>query len=197
MCNIHYDCTSKCVLVTDIHLNNVLCCRLLKCISIMYRVRRLMNGWRSVYANWYRLTSVSLWRPYLPNYRITFLRWRYLNASNHRIILCLLMARWPMNRISSKWNICSHSCKLSLYNWFLMVPSIATKFQYVNSPFFIFPSYSLHVSAPTGHPQVRYTISFFQGLFLLQRIRCTYTTWRMPILVLRPVVPQYMLSNLV
>jgi hypothetical protein len=29
-----------------------------------------------------------------------------------------------------------------------MMPSIATKFQYVNSPFFIFPSYSLHVSAP-------------------------------------------------
>jgi hypothetical protein len=33
--------------------------------------------------------------------------------------------------------------------------------------FFIFPSYSLHVSAPTGHPQVRYTIRCFQGLFLL------------------------------
>jgi hypothetical protein len=28
-----------------------------------------------------------------------------------------------------------------------------------HSPFFfIFPSYSLHISAPTGHPQVRYTI---------------------------------------
>jgi hypothetical protein len=24
------------------------------------------------------------------------------------------------------------------FNWFLMMPSIATKFQYVNSPFFIF-----------------------------------------------------------
>jgi hypothetical protein len=43
-------------------------------------------------------------------------------------------------------------------------------------PFFIFPSYSLHVSAPTGHSQVRYTIRCFQGLFLLQHIRCTYTT---------------------
>jgi hypothetical protein len=60
-----------------------------------------------------------------------------------------------------------------LSNWFLMIPSIATKFQYVNSPFFIF-LHSLHVSAPTGHPQVRYTIRCFQGLFLLQRIRCTY-----------------------
>jgi hypothetical protein len=38
-----------------------------------------------------------------------------------------------------------------------------------------------------GHPQVRYTIRCFQGLFFLQRIHCTYTTWRMPILVLRPV----------
>jgi hypothetical protein len=41
---------------------------------------------------------------------------------------------------------------------------------------FIFSSHSLHVSAPTGHPQERYTIRCFQGLFLLQRIRCTYTT---------------------
>jgi hypothetical protein len=56
-------------------------------------------------------------------------------------------------------------------------------------PLFYFPSHSLHVSAPTGHPQVRYTIRCLQGLFLLQRIRCTYTTWRMPISVLRPVVP--------
>jgi hypothetical protein len=39
-----------------------------------------------------------------------------------------------------------------------MMPSIATKFQYLNSLFFIFPSYSLYVSAPTGHLQVRYTI---------------------------------------
>jgi hypothetical protein len=42
-------------------------------------------------------------------------------------------------------------------------------------PLFIF-LHSLHVSAPTGHLQVRYTIRCFQGLFLLQRIRCTYTT---------------------
>jgi hypothetical protein len=61
-------------------------------------------------------------------------------------------------------------------NWLLMMPSIATKFQYVNSPFFIFSCRSLHVSAPTGHPQVRYTIRCFQGLFLLQRIHSTYTT---------------------
>jgi hypothetical protein len=73
--------------------------------------------------------------------------------------------------------------------WFPMTPSIATKFQYVNSPFLLFPSHSLHVSAPTGHPQVRYTIRCLQGLFLLQRIRCTYTTWHMSISVLRPVVP--------
>jgi hypothetical protein len=37
--------------------------------------------------------------------------------------------------------------------------------------------YSLHVSAPTGHPQVRYTISYyfcFWRTILIQRIRCTY-----------------------
>jgi hypothetical protein len=59
-----------------------------------------------------------------------------------------------------------------LSNSFLMMPSIATKFQYVNS--FLFSSFSLHVSAPTGHLQVRYTIGYFNGLFLIQRIRCTY-----------------------
>jgi hypothetical protein len=46
-----------------------------------------------------------------------------------------------------------------LSNWFFMTPSIATKFQYINSLLFSF--YSLHVSAPTGHPQVRYTISYY------------------------------------
>jgi hypothetical protein len=59
-------------------------------------------------------------------------------------------------------------------NWFLMTPSIATKFQYVNS--FLFSSFSLHVSAPMGHLQVRYTIGYFNGLFLIQRIHCTYAT---------------------
>jgi hypothetical protein len=40
-----------------------------------------------------------------------------------------------------------------------------------------FPSFSLHVSAPTSHLQVRYTTGCFNGLFLIQRIRCTYSTW--------------------
>jgi hypothetical protein len=38
--------------------------------------------------------------------------------------------------------------------WFLMKPSIATKFQRSTLTFYF---YSLHVSAPTGHLQVRYT----------------------------------------
>jgi hypothetical protein len=45
------------------------------------------------------------------------------------------------------------------------MPSIATKFQYVNSLFFIFSSHSLLVSAPTGHPQVRYTIYVSKDYF--------------------------------
>jgi hypothetical protein len=65
---------------------------------------------------------------------------------------------------------CDMVPSLAMSNWFLMMPSITTKFQYVNSPFFIFPSCSLHVSAPMDHPQVRYTIRCFQGLFFLQRI---------------------------
>jgi hypothetical protein len=39
-----------------------------------------------------------------------------------------------------KWRGVGRCFKLFLPNWFLMMPSIATKFQYVNSPFFIFPS---------------------------------------------------------
>jgi hypothetical protein len=76
--------------------------------------------------------------------------------------------------------------KLDIYRistWFLMTPSITTKFQYANSPFLFF-SHSLHVSALTGHPQVRYTVRCFQGLFLLQRIRCTYTIWRIDVICL-------------
>jgi hypothetical protein len=66
------------------------------------------------------------------------------------------------------------SLDLASSNWFFMTPSIATKFQHVNS--FYFLSCSLHVSAPTFHPHVRYTriISYFNELFLIQRIRCTY-----------------------
>jgi hypothetical protein len=42
---------------------------------------------------------------------------------------------------------------------------------------FNFLFYSLHVSAPTGHLQVRYTIRYSKGYFLIQRIRCTYAIW--------------------
>jgi hypothetical protein len=42
---------------------------------------------------------------------------------------------------------------------------------------FYFLSHSLQVSAPTGHLQARYTIRYFNGVFLIQRIRCTYAIW--------------------
>jgi hypothetical protein len=45
---------------------------------------------------------------------------------------------------------------------------------------FNFLFYSLYVSAPTGHPQVRFTISYyfcFWRTILIQRIRCTYAIW--------------------
>jgi hypothetical protein len=45
---------------------------------------------------------------------------------------------------------------------------------------FNFLCYSLHVSASTGHPQVRYTISYyfcFWRTISIQRIRCTYAIW--------------------
>jgi hypothetical protein len=45
---------------------------------------------------------------------------------------------------------------------------------------FNFLFYSLHVSAPMGHPQVRYTISYyfcFWRTILIRRIRCTYAIW--------------------
>jgi hypothetical protein len=45
---------------------------------------------------------------------------------------------------------------------------------------FNFPFYLLHVSAPMGHPQVRYTISYhfcFWRTISIQRICCTYAIW--------------------
>jgi hypothetical protein len=45
---------------------------------------------------------------------------------------------------------------------------------------FNFLFYSLHVSAPAGHPQVRYTISYyfcFWRTILIQRNHCTYAIW--------------------
>jgi hypothetical protein len=45
---------------------------------------------------------------------------------------------------------------------------------------FNFLFYSLHISAPTGHPQMRYTISYyfcFWRTILIQRTRCTYAIW--------------------
>jgi hypothetical protein len=45
---------------------------------------------------------------------------------------------------------------------------------------FNFLFYSLQVSAPMGHPQVRYTISYyicFWRTILIQRIRCAYAIW--------------------
>jgi hypothetical protein len=45
---------------------------------------------------------------------------------------------------------------------------------------FNFLFYLLQVSAPTGHPQVRYKISYyfcFWRNILIQRIRCTYAIW--------------------
>jgi hypothetical protein len=64
-------------------------------------------------------------------------------------------------------------------DWFFMVPSIATKYLYTKPlnilTLFISLSYSQHVSAPTSHLQVRYTISYyfcFWKTILIQRIRC-------------------------
>jgi hypothetical protein len=52
----------------------------------------------------------------------------------------------------------------SVVNWLFMTPSIATKFQYINS--LLFSRFnSLHFSAPTGHPEVRYTISYLKDYF--------------------------------
>jgi hypothetical protein len=74
-----------------------------------------------------------------------------------------------------------------LSNWFLMTPSIATEIQYVNSPFFTFLLTHYMFRPPRDHPQLRYTIRCFKcflGLFLIQRIRCTYTTWRIDVICL-------------
>jgi hypothetical protein len=58
------------------------------------------------------------------------------------------------------------SLKAYMENWFFMTPSIATKFQYVNSLLFSF-------SLTTWDIQ----LNIFNWLFLIQRIRCTYAIW--------------------
>jgi hypothetical protein len=45
------------------------------------------------------------------------------------------------------------------FNWFFMTPLIATKFNTLTPYNFLL--YSLRVSAPTAHPQGRYTISYY------------------------------------
>jgi hypothetical protein len=118
---------------------------------------------------WNRIIQVDTWSACIGNTTIMYsayvTAWIRISRNSDFIYVCHLL-------ISSVFS-----------NWLLMTPSIATKFQYVNSPFY-FSSHSLHISAPTGHPQVRYTIRCFQGLFLLQRIRCTYTTWRINVVCL-------------
>jgi hypothetical protein len=60
---------------------------------------------------------------------------------------------------------------------FPMMPSIATKFQYINSPLYFFPlTTCFGPYRPSSGGIYNWCL---QGLFLLQRIRCTYTTWRM------------------
>jgi hypothetical protein len=133
------------------------------------------------------LISYGLFRKSLPLLRVPK-RNRLQMRGNRGLHTCVFSLEGTLSKFHCFYLWVLHPVA-HLSNWFLMMPSIGTKFQYVNCPFFIFPSYLLHVSAPTGHPQARYTIRCFQGLFFLQRIRCTYTTWCMPILVLRPVVP--------
>jgi hypothetical protein len=81
------------------------------------------------------------------------------------------------------------------FNWFLMTPSIATKFQYVNSPFFIF--LLTHYMFRPLRAILRWDIQLdvFKDYFYYVHnltYRCYMHKW-----VLWPVVPQYMLSNLV
>jgi hypothetical protein len=65
-----------------------------------------------------------------------------------------------------------------------MMPSIATKFQYVNSPFLFFFSLTTCFGPYGPSSGEMYTIRCFQALFLLQRIRCTYTTWLIDVICL-------------
>jgi hypothetical protein len=46
-----------------------------------------------------------------------------------------------------------------LGNWFFMMPSVQQSFNTLTPFNFLF--YSLNISAPKGHPQVRYTISYY------------------------------------
>jgi hypothetical protein len=82
-----------------------------------------------------------------------------------------------------------------LSNWFTCDSVNRNKVSIRHSPFFIF-LHSLHVSAPMGHLQVRYTIRCFYGLFLLQRIRWTYTTWRIDIICINRYFDSWSLNTI-
>jgi hypothetical protein len=61
------------------------------------------------------------------------------------------------------------------FNWFFMTPSIATKFQYINSPFIFFVT---HYMFRPLRAIFRWDIQLdILRTILIQRIRCTYTIW--------------------
>jgi hypothetical protein len=62
---------------------------------------------------------------------------------------------------------------------------------------FYFLCHSLHVSTPTGYLQVRYTIRYFNGLFLIQRIRCTYAIWCRDVICCTSVLWLVVLINVI
>jgi hypothetical protein len=69
--------------------------------------------------------------------------------SLHFSFICILSICYPFwFALASHFYLWVLHLVAYLSNWFLVIPSIATKSQYVNSPFFIF-LHSLHVSGDT------------------------------------------------
>jgi hypothetical protein len=60
--------------------------------------------------------------------------------------------------------------------WFPMKPSIATKFQLSTVTFYF---HSLHVSAPTGHLQVRYTTDAHKDYSYHNGVKIKSESWQL------------------
>jgi hypothetical protein len=134
--------------------------------------------------------SDRLWGPTSPLYNLyqMIFLWRKIGRS---VKLTAHLHAAPRSRKLGFIHSLPH---MSLHGVALSLPSKLTTSSYLSDSLwrrqsqqsfntltpFNFLFYSLHVSAPMGHPHVRYTISYyfcFWRTILIQRIRCTYVIW--------------------
>jgi hypothetical protein len=108
-----------------------------------------------------------------------------LHQQGHSHILHFMVILWT-NKIKATWKpiiICILFCCVKDIFFSCLTDSLwlrQSQQSFNTLTAFNFLIYSLQVSAPMGHLQVRYIISYyfcFWRTILIQRIRCTYAIW--------------------